>query len=147
MRQITVQGYNVWGANANAEMYRRTGITETNLIGDGWEHIPFGNVFQIELGQNVFWGIYTDQTVFFGTFEDLPVTVPELPEEPEEPEPTPPLEPPVEETIEITIGEVDGKLVQVDVNTGFRVFGVADDYTIWYRKGIYSDTPAGTEWF
>lgn len=29
----------------------------------------------------------------------------------------------------------------------YRVFGVAEDNTIWYRQGITTDTPYGTNWF
>lgn len=60
---LSISENEVYALTPNGEVFKRTGVTETNYIGDAWEKIP-GNLARISVTtDNCLWGLNSDGNI------------------------------------------------------------------------------------
>ena len=107
--------------NSDDDIFKRTGISDQNKLGNDWQHIE-GKLKCVSVGQGGVWGVNSNDDIYYrtGTFNN-------------------------QRSEGSGWTNVPGKLKQLSVGVK-TVWGVSSDDDIYARTGTSGSSPTGTDW-
>lgn len=111
-----------WALNEVDEIFFRSGVTNQNLIGTGWQKIEGLLKSIVSNNRGNVWGINRGREIFFRTG-----ITPQMP-------------------IGTGWQKIDGSLDCIAINNQSAVWGTNADKAVFFRTGVTAQNPAGTGW-